>query len=322
MHSSTELHVVLGAGQIGARVTDLLLARGHRVRQVRLSSRGAPHPQVERLAGDITDPAFAERVGRGAAVVYDCTNPPYHRWPELLLPLAEGSLRAARSSGARLVALDCLYLYGRPTGLLREDAPVAPCSRKGELRARQSELRLAAHRRGDARVTIGRASDFFGEDLPYSLFNERLFARILSGKSAESLGDPDLPHSYTYAADIAAALVTLGARDEALGEVWHLPTAPAVSTRELLTRLGAALGLAIAVKPLSPFSMRLAGLFSPFMREVREMLYQWEAPFVLDDTRFRRTFAGEPTPLDVAIATTAAWARRRYASGRFAAARA
>jgi nucleoside-diphosphate-sugar epimerase len=310
----TELHVVLGAGQIGARVTDLLLARGHRVRQVRLSPRGASRPQAELVAGDITDPAFAARVGRGAAVVYDCMNPPYHRWPDLLLPLAEGSLRAARSSGAKLVALDCLYLYGRPTGPLREDAPIAPCSKKGELRARQSELRLSAHRRGDVRLTIGRASDFFGEDLPYSLFNDRFYDRILSGKPAESLGDPDVLHSYTYAADIAAALVTLGARDDALGEVWHLPTAPAVSTRELMTRLGAALGRAVAVKRISPLAMRLAGLFSPFMREVQEMAYQWQAPFILDDARFRRTFGVEPTPLDAAIAATAAWARRRHAS--------
>jgi nucleoside-diphosphate-sugar epimerase len=212
-------------------------------------------------------------------------------------------------SGARLVALDCLYMYGRPTGPLREDTPVAPCSKKGELRARQSELRLAADRRGDVRIAIGRASDFFGADLPYSLFNGRFYERVFAGKAAECLGDPDMPHSYTYADDIARALVTLGDRDEALGQVWHLPTAPAESTRSVVTRLGAALGLDVRVKRLSRLAVRAAGLFSPFMREVAEMTYQWEAPFILDDTRFRRAFGASATPLDESVAATAAWAR-------------
>ena len=143
---------MLGAGQIGARVRDLLLARGYRVRQVR-KSEGAPSPPgVETLAGDVSQPAFAEAATSGAAAVYDCMNPPYHRWPELLLPMARGALHGATRAGARLVALDCLYMYGRPDGPIGEDSPLRPCSKKGALRVELGELRLAAHRRGDAAV--------------------------------------------------------------------------------------------------------------------------------------------------------------------------
>lgn len=306
------LHVVLGAGQIGTRLAQLLLARGLRVRQVRRGAPGPGQPDLEWRSGDITDLAFAEAATRGAAVVYDCMNPQYHQWDELLLPMARGALHGATRAGARLVALDCLYMYGRPTGPMTEDAPLTPCSRKGELRVQLGELRLSADRRGELKVAIGRASDFFGADLPYSGWSDRFYRRVLAGKSAECMGDPDMPHSYTYADDIATALAVLGRRDEAVGRVWHLPTPPAESTQALADRLGRALGIDIRVKRVPKLVLRAAGLFVPFMREVVEMTYQWEVPFVIDDTRFRTTFGVAATPVDAAVAATAAWARRTY----------
>jgi nucleoside-diphosphate-sugar epimerase len=306
------LHVVLGAGQVGSRLADLLVARGHRLRVVRLGRGGEQQPQIERASGDMTDLAFAEEATRGAAVVYDCMNPPYHRWPELLLPIARGGVHGAGKAGAKLVALDCLYMYGRPTRPMTEDAPIDPCSRKGRLRVKLQRLRLDAHRRGDVRVAIGRASDFFGPNLPYSCWNERFFQRIFAGKPGECMGDPDLPHSYTYVEDVARALVTLGEHGEALGRVWHLPTSPAESTRALTLRLGEALGLDADVARLPRWILRAMGLVSPLMREVAEMTYQWEVPFVIDDTRFREAFGYGPTPTDEAVRATAAWASARF----------
>lgn len=305
----TPLHVVLGAGQIGNRVARLLVARGLRVRLVNRSARATAPAGVEVVTGDITDHAFAERAAAAAAVVYDCMNPPYHLWPELLLPLASGALHAASSAGAKLVALDCLYMYGRPSGPMTEESPLAPCSKKGALRVTLGELRLAAHQRGDVRVAIGRASDFFGSDLPFSAFSERFWQRVRAGKPAECMGDPDMPHSYTYVEDIARALVTLGEREESLGRVWHLPTPPAESTRALNARLGRAVGLSIETQRVPRWLLRTIGVFSPFMREVHEMAYQWDVPFVLDDSRFRATFGQGATAIDDAVAEVAGWAR-------------
>jgi nucleoside-diphosphate-sugar epimerase len=312
MSSPAPLHVVLGAGQIGTRLAQILLDRGLRVRQVRRGAPGATRPDLTWLSGDITDLAFAEAATRGAAVVYDCMNPQYHQWSELLLPMARGALHGAAKAQARLVALDCLYMYGRPSGPMTEDAPLVPVSKKGELRVKLGALRLDADRRGDVKVAIGRASDFFGADLPYSGWSDRFYKRVLAGKSAECLGDPDMPHSYTYADDIATALAVLGSRDEATGRVWHLPTPPAESTRALAGRLGRALGIDIEVTRVPKLALRAAGLFVPFMREVVEMTYQWEVPFVIDDARFRASFGVGPTPIETAVAATAAWARRHY----------
>ncbi|AKU98884.1 Nucleoside-diphosphate-sugar epimerase [Labilithrix luteola] len=310
-----ELHVVLGAGQIGSRLSKLLLAKGHRVRVVQRSNPSASVPNLEHVSGDVTDLAFAEQATRGAAVVYDCMNPPYHRWPELLLPMGRGAVHGAARAGAKLVALDCLYMYGRPNGPLAEDAPLAPCSKKGVLRVELANMRLTAHRRGDVRVAIGRASDFFGANLQYSAWGDRFFQRILAGKAAECTGDPDMPHAYTYADDVARGLVTLGERSDALGRVWHLPTNPAESTRSLAKKLGAALGLDVKMTRVPKVLLRGIGLFDPFMREVAEMTYQWEVPFALDDSAFRRTFGYGATPVSEQIAATAAWARSRFGVG-------
>jgi nucleoside-diphosphate-sugar epimerase len=302
-----ELHVVLGAGQIGSRLARVLSARGKRVRQVRRRAEGMP-AGVEACPGDIRDLAFAEQAGAGAAVIYDCMNPGYDRWDEQLLPIARGSLHAAQSAGAKLVALDCLYMYGRPHGgIMHEESSRKPCSHKGELRVQLEELRT----RSATRVAIARASDFFGAGLQQSAFSDRFFERALAGKPVECLGDADLPHSYTYAEDVVTALATLGARSET--GIWHVPTSHHGTTRELYDLVGVALGVGpLKVQRVPKLLVRGMGLFNGIMREMVEMMYQWEVAYVLDDSKFRKAFGIEATPIDRAVHEVASWARQHY----------
>lgn len=300
------VHTVIGAGQVGTKLATLLAARGHQVRLVSRSGTAAG-PGVTPVAADITDPTAAATACAGSTAIYNCTNVAYHRWDELLEPVTRGVLDAAARTGARLVVLDNLYMYGRPPAHrpFDEDTPIAPCSRKGELRARLAGMMQDAHARGDVRLATGRASDFFGPGSPRaSIFHPRFFARLTRGKSVEVLGDPDQPHAYSYTPDVAAGLATLGERDEALGAVWHLPVAWKGTTRELIARFAAAAGTTVTLRTLPRWLIRLIGVFAPQIGGVAEMLYQWQTPFALDDTRFRRTFALEPTPIDAAITAT------------------
>lgn len=308
------LQVVLGSGQIGSRLTRRLLEAGYRVRVITQRPRSSARGTVglEYVAGDLTDIDFAKRATAGASVVYDCTNPPYTEWPSLLLPLGNGALQGAIYAGAKLVALDCLYMYGAPDGPITETSPLGPCSKKGELRVALSNLRLEALRAGNAQVCIGRASDFIGPDLSYSHWNDRLFQRLCANRPGQWLGNPDTPHSYTFVDDIADALLILGLSDET--GVWHLPTAPAETSRQVAKRLGTALGVSGEIERLPRWLAKGVGLFSPFLREVNEMSYQWDVPFVIDDTKFVTRFGRKATPLDVAVDVTAGWARRKYAA--------
>jgi nucleoside-diphosphate-sugar epimerase len=143
-------------------------------------------------------------------------------------------------------------------------------------------------------------------------YGERFYQRVFAGKSAQCLGDPTLPHSLAYAPDVAKALVTLADHDEALGQIWHLPAAPAESMDEITRRLGTALHRQIQVSRVPRFALHAMGLFAPLLREVAEMAYQWDAPYVLDDSKFRAAFGGLPTPMEHVIQETATWALATY----------
>lgn len=46
------------------------------------------------------------------------------------------------------------------------------------------------------------------------------------------------------------------------------------------------------------------GLFMPLLRELRETLYQWERPWLVDDSKFRTAFGATATDVDEGIRRT------------------
>jgi nucleoside-diphosphate-sugar epimerase len=180
-----------------------------------------------------------------------------------------------------------------------------------------AERLLAGHRSGTLQVAIGRSSDYYGPGGANSVVGDILFGAAATGRRARWLGRLDVPHSLNYLPDVARALRILGARPEALGEVWHLPAAAPLTGREFVELIAAALGGPVKVTATSRLALRIAGVFDPRARESAEMLYQWERPFVLDASKFQRAFGPlEPTPHQQAVATTVAWFRDRTADAR------
>lgn len=306
------LHVVFGTGPVGRAVIQELVAKGKRVRVVNRSGKVDVPAGVEVLAGDASDALVAVKLAQDAQVVYNCTNVPYTRWPELFPPLQQGIIAGVKAAGARLVAMENVYMYG-PTGgkPLTEDLPYAATTRKGRTRARMAEELLAAHKRGDIRVAIGRASDFFGPGVLDSMLGERIFVPVLTGKAAQVIGNPDLLHSYTYMPDIGKALVILGERDEALGRAWHIPSPPAGTTRAIVALIAQESRQQARLQALPSLLLQALGLFNPTMREVAEMRYEFEEDFILDASPFEQTFGMHATPLREAIQATVEWFRHR-----------
>jgi nucleoside-diphosphate-sugar epimerase len=311
----SELHVVFGGGQVGYTLAERLLAFGKRVRVARRSSGQVP-AGCEIALGDAADTAFCLSAAREAAVVYHCMNPPYdHRiWAQLLPKYMDNLIAASSAAGARLVVLDNVYMLGRPNGRpLSEDTPMNPCSRKGEIRARVAERLFDAHRRGEVVATAGRASDFYGPGGTQTGLGDFFWPRVLSHKTAYSPIALDAVHTYHYIPDVATGLALLGTADASVyGRPWMLPCTPAVTLRDLVVRLRATLGFDIKVGQLPRWLLRTAALFAPLMWELKEMSYQWDEPFVIDDRRFRERFQAEPEAVDVAAAETVAWARQHY----------
>ena len=308
--------VIFGAGQVGSILAQVLLERGHEVRVAKRSPAGIPAGATA-LPGDAADPAFCTTAADGAATVYHCMNPPYSAklWSELVPRYMANLIEASARAGARLVVLDNVYMLGRPNGKpLSAETPVNPCSRKGEIRAKAAGILFDAHRRGDVRATSGRASDFYGPGGALTQLGDYFWPRVLKGRSGRVIANPDAIHTYHYIPDVAAGLATLGsAPDDAFGRPWMLPCRPAESLRDLVRRLEKPLGAPITLTVVPAWMLSLLSVFTPPLREMPEMRYQWEEPFVIDDRHFRERFGTLPEEADQAAAATVAWARAHYA---------
>jgi len=308
--SEDPLHVIFGSGQVGLALAARLSGLGIAVRSVSRHRPAALAEGVDWRAADATDPEAATDAAKGAAVIYQCLNAPYTRWPELFPPLQRNVLAAAEHAGALLVTLENIYGYG-PTGgePMTEDLPLGATSSKGRTRAAMTTELLAAAQAGRARITVGRASDFFGAGVRESTLGERVFANALAAKRADFIGDPDLPHTYSYVPDIAAGLATLGTDERAVGQIWHLPGPETVTTRAITDLVAGELKHPVGIRTVPKFALRAMGLINPLMRELAEMSYEFEKPFVLDTSKYESTFGTAVTPLATAITDTITWYR-------------
>ena len=303
-------NVVFGTGPLGLAVARRLSSPGKSVRLVSRSGRAESLPGVEVMAADATDPAAARRVCQGAAVVFHCASGPYGLWARTLPPLMHGIIEGAAAAGAKLVYGDNLYMYGPVDGPIREDLPYRPVGPNTRARAEVATTLMTAHAAGKLRATIGRASDFYGPHARQSKVGDGVFARALARRPAQALGNPDLPHTYTFIDDFAAGLVTLAQSEQAFGEIWHVPSADTVTTRRFIELVFEQVQRPARLQPVPRLMIALLALLIPPMRAVKETLYQSEQPWVVDHSKFATAFGSHPTPHDGAIADTLSWYRQ------------
>jgi nucleoside-diphosphate-sugar epimerase len=308
--SEDPLHVVFGTGQVGLSLAARLSELGIPVRTV---SRHRPSTLAEGIdwrAADATDPEAAVDAAKGASVLYQCLNAPYTSWPKLFPPLQHGVLAAAEQADALLVTLENLYGYGPTNGKpMTEDLPLNATTSKGRVRAAMTAELLTAAQAGRVRIAIGRASDFFGAGVTESTLGARVFANALAGRRADFIGNPDLPHTYSYVLDIATGLAVLGTDERAAGGVWHLPGPETVTTRAVLELIAGEVGHTVGVRSVPKLVLHALGVVNPLMRGLAEMAYEFEEPFVLDTTKYESIFGAAGTAMDGAIKDTVTWYR-------------
>jgi nucleoside-diphosphate-sugar epimerase len=247
-------------------------------------------------------------------VVFHCANAGYGRWAKTLPPIMEGIIAGAAASGARLVYGDNLDLYGPVARPLTEDLPERPVGPNATVRARVATRLMEAHANGAVRATIGRASNFYGPHARRSIVGQGLFPPALSGKPARVLGDPDASHTYTFVDDFAEGLLTLATRDEALGQVWHVPSAETMTTRQFVEAVFDQAGHPSRLRVAPTVAISALGLFVPPLRGVKEALYQSEQPWIVDHSKYAQAFGAAPTPHRDAIGRTLTWFRENAVS--------
>jgi nucleoside-diphosphate-sugar epimerase len=290
------LHVIVGAGPVGSAVARELLANGEKVRMVTRSGSGLEG--TDKVTADAGDAARLSELADGAAAIYNCVNPPYHRWSTDWPPVANALVAAAESSGAVLATTGNLYGYGPVDAPMTEATPLAATGTKGRVRIQMWRDALAAHEAGRIRTFEVRGSDYLGGK---NLLSVIIVPALRKGRTAFVPADIDAPHTWTNIEDVAKLLV-VGATDErAWGKVWHVPSAPPCSVRELTAIAARQLGVQPKVRSLPVSVLWSVGLVNREVRELRETQHQFRKPFILDSSAAEATFGLLPASLEESV---------------------
>ena len=311
MENGSELNIVFGTGPLGYAVTEELLNKGKTVKMVNRSGKADLPAGAKLIKADAEDRERTREICKDAKVVYHCAMPSYTQWKELFPPLTTGIMEGAASANAKLIYADNLYMYGYTSTPINENTPNNPLGTKGIVRAEMSDNLLAAHREGKVKITIGRATDFYGPRVMSSILGERVFKPALEGKTIKMLGNIDVPHSYIYIKDFAKGLVTLGKEPNALGEVWHIPAAETLTTRELLHLIFNETKKTPKAQTAPPILTKILAVFNPVIKELLEVMPTYNNPYLVDHSKFRSVFGSEATPHKEAIKETVSWYREK-----------
>jgi nucleoside-diphosphate-sugar epimerase len=315
--SNSRTALVLGAtGGIGGEAAAALLRHGWTVVAMardpdkgRRQAAGGPLANATWVAGDATDATQVRRAAEGVQAIIHAVNPPgYRNWGELVLPMIDSSIAAAKATGARIVLPGTIYNYGRDAFPdLREDAPQHPMTEKGRIRV-ELERRLEAASRAGAPALIVRFGDFFGPVPGSNWFSQGL---VTPGKRLAAIAFPGrkgVGHAWAYLPDAGETIARLLDRSDALEPFarFHFAGVWDADGTQMTRAIAQAIGRSdMRVKAFPWPLVALAGLFLQTPRELYKMRYLWRTPVRLDNSKLVAFLGTEPhTPLGDAVRTS------------------
>jgi nucleoside-diphosphate-sugar epimerase len=301
------MHTILGAnGVVGRELSLALAASTDRIRQVSRSPR-RENAGDETVTADLLDADATSRAVAGSAVAYLVAGLKYdtatwrEQWPRVM----RNVIAACKRHGARLVFLDNVYAYGRVDGVMTEQTPFNPNSRKGEVRAEIATTLLEEMQAGELQAMIVRAADFYGPGAVLSLTHATVFERLRTGRKPQWAGNPKVVHTFSFTPDVGRSLAVLGQSADAYGRTWHAATSPDAVTGEAFVALACELaGRPYGVQVAPRWLLRMMGVFVPVLRENDEMMYQFDHDYRFDSSRLKAAYGVEATPYRVGIDTT------------------
>jgi nucleoside-diphosphate-sugar epimerase len=304
------LHTILGAnGTIAAELIPVLQSNAQQIRLVSRSPKKVAGAEI--FQADLLNRDQVFQAVTGSDFVYLLAGLEYNRkvwkteWPVIM----RNTIDACTAAGARLIFFDNVYMYGRVNGSMTESTPYNPCSAKGKIRTEIDEMLLKEMKSGEIKAMIATSADFYGpRTKKTSVAGIMIFEKMKSGKPAQWFVNAKQPHSFTYTPDAALALYLLSGSENAYGQTWHLPTAkPALTGKEFISIAAKYMHAKNKVQVLPKWLVGIIGLFVPVMKELGEMLYQNEFPYVFDSSKFEKAFQFKPTSYDDGIRRTAEW---------------
>lgn len=299
------MHTILGAnGVIAQELSRALASFSPDIRQVSRHPRKV-NSTDEVVVADLLDGLATAKAVSGSDVVYLVAGLRYDAavWEEQWPRVMHNVIAACQQQSVRLVFFDNVYAYGRVEGVMTEETPFNPISRKGEVRARIASRLLDEMGRGNLQAMIVRAADFYGPGAVQSFPQVTVFERLRARKPPQWIGSPDTVHTFTFTPDAGRAVAVLGNSPEAFGQTWHLPTTNEAFTGADFVRLACDLAEQPYRLQVAPrWMLKIMGMFVPVLRENEEMMYQFDYDYRFDSSKIEAAFGLQATPYRQGIA--------------------
>lgn len=296
----SQLHTVLGArGASGQAVLKELSTRNLPTRAVTKSSS---IPGIETIHADLLSAESTLQAIKGSTHVYLCVGLPYDIkvWSAKWEIIMNNVIEACASNDAVLIFLDNIYMYSSPLPFnFNEETEQNPSSKKGAVRKSVADRLQDAMTKGEVQGVIGRSADFYGPGTTNSMLYVSFLQNMLVGKRPLALSNIHIPHTWANVNDNAKALVELAIHNDCHGHVWHLPVSEPITYAKVVEMLNQQLGTHLKISQLPKFVLSVLSQFSTPIREVAEMKYQFDQPYVMSWDKFKKRFPDfETTPLE------------------------
>ena len=288
------MQTILGAnGTIGSVLAEELKNYTDRIRLVSRNPRKV-NESDELLPADLSLPGMVDKAVAGSEVVYLVIGFDYkkevweEKWPKLMREVIDSCIK----HNARLVFFDNVYMYDiKEIPHMTEESAINPPSRKGKVRKDIAQMITDNVKTGNLMALIARSADFYGPGNEKSFITEMVYKNLKKGKPANWFIDADKKHSLTFTPDAARATALLGNTPDAYNQVWHLPTDKNTLTgREIIGLFASGMNVSNKVSVLPLWLIRILGLFIPIMKEMPEMMYQYDRDYFFDSSKFDKRF--------------------------------
>lgn len=303
------MQTILGAG--GPIGIELAKALKDYTSEIRLVSRNPKKVNTsdEIMTADLLKKDEVNKAVKGSSVVYLTAGLTYKYkiWKESWPTIMSNVIAACKEHKCKLVFFDNIYMYD-PHYLddMTEETPINPVSKKGKVRAEIVKMIMDEVEAGKLTALIARSADFYGPGIDEtSILTETVIKPLSQNNKANWLSSVNYKHSFTYTPDAGKATAILGNTDDAYNQVWHLPTASNPPTgKEWIEAVAKELDVKPKYQTAPKFLVRGMGLFMPIMKELVEMMYQYDRHYVFDSSKFEKRFEFKPTPYEKGIKET------------------
>jgi nucleoside-diphosphate-sugar epimerase len=299
------MQTILGAnGTIALELSKHLPQYTDKIRQVSRNPKKVSATD-ETMSADFLNYDQTEKAVAGSEVAYLMAGLPYKTslWQEQWPKLMKNVIDACKKHNTKLVFFDNVYAYGLVKGIMTEDTPLNPTSKKGEVRAKIATMLLDEIKSGNLNGMIVRGADFYGPNALLSLTHQMVTTKLKEKKTSQWIGNIKKIHTFTYTPDAGKATAILGNTPSAYNQTWHALTSKEKITGEQYVKIASELmSRPNKVQALPKFGVQLLGLFIPVLKEFVEMMYQYENDYIFDSSKFEKAFNIQATEYRVGIA--------------------